>query len=128
MKKLTKEQELEHKLKMIQMYEDALGRQKDDSKDNSSNAVDEEAEEESVHPILMWFTGLVVRLNFIAQILIYSSAIIWGAFVFGDSNDKGYSFLLNALIGAGIGFVIAYIFYKIINVISRLLIWIIWGK
>ena len=76
----------------------------------------------------MWFAGLVVRLDFIAKLLIYSSAIFYGAFILGTNAGTGESPLLNALIGAGIGFVIAYIFFKIIDVISRLFIWIISGK
>lgn len=103
-------------------------RQKDDSKDNSSNAVDEEAEEETAHPFLVWLEGFSYRLEFVGKLILFTPLIFLSAIFFGASGGPGDFSLLYSLPGALLGFIVAYIIYKIIVLFINFLIWFIFGK
>ena len=105
-------------------------RQKEDTKDNSSNAVDEEAEEETAHPFLVWFDGFANRLDFVGRLILFIPIIFLSAIFFGSNlaGDNGGFSLLWGLLGALLGFIVAYIIYKIVMLFIDFLFWIIFGK
>lgn len=98
-----------------------------DTEDDEKNQPLEEEQEESVHPLMEWFIGFGERTQFVASTFVYVVVVFLSAAFFWGSGSSEPS-LLYGVIGAAIGFVLAYILIWIIGLFLDFVLWIIFGK
>ena len=98
----------------------------EDEGDEKNKSLKEE-QEESVHPLIEWFVGFGERTQFVASTFVYVVVVFLSAAFFWGSGSSEPS-LLYGVIGAAIGFVLAYILIWIIGLFLDFVLWIIFGK